>query len=127
VKTLIKESLLVKDKKREIHEFEGITPTNLRLISLDAGDEEVIRAMQESLGTAARALSVRRVTCQYGDNYYPSSVAVCKIKGNVVNTLSIIKLGTSLIKVYRSDTRYKCHIIGHIANLCSLNEVKNPT
>jgi hypothetical protein len=41
---------------------------------------------------------------------------------------SIIKLGTSLIKVHRSDTCYKCHTVGHIAKFCPLNEAKkNPT
>jgi hypothetical protein len=101
----------MKDKKLEIHGFEGINPTNLQLVGLDANDEEeeVIRAMQESLGTDARVLSVRRATRQYGDNYYLSSVAICKIEEKVVNVPPIIKLGTSLIKVYRSDACYKSY------------------
>jgi hypothetical protein len=127
VRTLVKEGLLVNGRKLEIRGFEGIAPINLRLVGLDASEEEeeVARVMQENLGATARVLSVRRVTRKYGDNHYQTSTAICKIEGNAENIPHGIKLGVSYIKVFRNDACFKCHTVGHIAKFCPLNESMN--
>jgi hypothetical protein len=121
VRLLTEVGLMLQKGQTTVRDFKGPTPIPIRITGVDvmASEEEVMEALRRELGPHAKVWGGRLVKKRLGDSVTLIVETMhCKIIAPPTDIPKSIIVKGLFMRISRSDTCWRCHMIGHMERDC---------